>query len=147
MKGIYTILLKPTDNSTIQVGKLSEIRFDGFLYVYVGSARGSGGLKRILRHVEVSEGVRDTQKWHIDYLLKRSDFLDYIYAITNKDKECELAGELSRFFDGISGFGCTDCKCGTHLFELNNIYEIDKICETFKKVGLDPRTEDISNLF
>ncbi len=84
-------------------------------YIYTGSAL--NGLKaRISRH-------RRKQKkkfWHIDYLLasKNAKILEVIAIETDKRLECRLNGIISslpnpQFF--AKGFGCSDCKCKSHL--------------------------------
>ncbi|OKY78090.1 MAG: Uri superfamily endonuclease [Candidatus Methanohalarchaeum thermophilum] len=137
MKGIYSLILNCKDK--FKVGNLGEMRFEGN-YIYVGSAQGPGGLKRIKRHLKIAEGEKDTRYWHIDYLLGNSEVLGYCYAETRKNKECELANKLS-FLETKYDFGCSDCNCNSHLFSIeeSDLKNIKKTLEkAFKEIGLDP---------
>jgi endonuclease-3 len=101
----------------IEVGRLGPQRFDG-LYLYVGSALGPGGLKRIERHLAVAQGRNLARHWHIDYLLALGELKQIFVMETTERLECLLAQELSMRFDpAIIGFGSSDCSCKTHLFK------------------------------
>jgi len=39
-----------------------------------------------------------------------------ILCETGERAECTIAEALSRQFDAIPGFGCSDCRCPSHLF-------------------------------
>ncbi|NPV09324.1 MAG: GIY-YIG nuclease family protein [Anaerolineae bacterium] len=85
-------------------------------YAYVGSAAGPGGvaarLGRYLRPLR-------RPHWHIDYLLAVADpFCALCFGITVT--ECRLATAFGRLDQAspVDGFGCTDCRCPTHLFRL-----------------------------
>ena len=113
-KGTYILKIKLNNSKNITFGKNRIERFKKGYYFYVGSAMGSSNnlKRRIGRH------LRDDKKmhWHIDYLLKYGK-IDKIYT-TNKKVECNVAEELLKKFDFIEGFGCSDCKCKSHLFYL-----------------------------
>jgi len=66
--GIYTLILSLPQAGKITVGSLGVMDFVRGYYSYTGSARGPGGLKRVDRHILVSEGIKKTRRWHIDYL-------------------------------------------------------------------------------
>jgi len=109
--GIYMILMTlPEQNLT--VGSLGEQPFPGGYYIYCGSA--AKGLKaRVARHLRKTKKIR----WHADYLTGRADKLKGFPIYTDRDLECVLAEDLLKIADNpIPGFGCSDCRCGSHLF-------------------------------
>lgn len=110
-RGTYVLKIKLNSSKNIQVGK-NNYRFKKGYYFYVGSAMGSSVnlYNRINRHLSKEKN----KHWHIDYLLEFGNIKE-IY-ISDKKCECETAKELSRFLDPIKGFGCSDCKCESHLF-------------------------------
>jgi Uri superfamily endonuclease len=85
-------------------------------HIYVGSALGSGGLKRLDRHISLARERNKRPKWHVDYLLTDPQFtLTYVVSSPTTDAlECGLARNLGE--PGVTGFGCSDCTCPTHLF-------------------------------
>jgi Uri superfamily endonuclease len=114
MKGIYILILRMKESKDIRVGKLGRLHFRRGYYSYVGSAQGSGGEKRITRHFNVAYGKNTTRKWHIDYLMPHSEVLCAVFLPTSEALECTVAESLE--FEGIPGFGCSDCTCRSHLF-------------------------------
>jgi Uri superfamily endonuclease len=96
----------------MEIGALGDIHFRKGLYFYVGSAlRGIG--KRVSRHLT----RRKTCYWHIDYLLMLGNLCGVVYILTSeKDAECRVARALDRRFESILNFGCSDCRCESHLF-------------------------------
>ncbi|MEF8820891.1 MAG: GIY-YIG nuclease family protein [Halovenus sp.] len=113
--GTYTLVIELPEPADIVVGALGRITFDAGWYAYVGSALGSGGFSRIDRHRELAAGDRDTRHWHIDYLLGHPETrLDTVVTTAAVDGECPVARELGD--DGVPAFGCSDCRCNSHLF-------------------------------
>jgi Uri superfamily endonuclease len=86
-------------------------------YLYVGSARGAGGLRaRVGRHL-LGGGARH---WHIDYLRADAEVLGAFYTVTDRMLECEWSqtlAQLPRAFIPVPHFGSSDCKsgCTAHL--------------------------------
>ncbi len=115
MKGAYILIMELDSDADIHVGKLGTLNFKKGFYAYVGSARGRGGFKRVVRHFNVAEGKNRTRKWHIDYLLPHSKVVCAVLLPADTDIECAIANSLCEF-SKISGFGCTDCSCPAHLF-------------------------------
>ena len=116
MKGCYCLTIHLRENSKIKIGKkLGYIDFDEGYYVYVGSAMNSL-TGRIRRHLSDEKKLH----WHIDYLLKNTEITDVIYNESNKKIECELSQYISSKASGIKGFGCSDCKCESHLYYFKN---------------------------
>ena len=115
MKGTYLLFLKLNEDITVEVGKLGFLEFKSGWYVYVGSGMNSL-LKRVARHFR-----RDKRKrWHIDYLSVHADEM-LVFLIPNERVECKIAKELAERFKPIKGFGCSDCRCVSHLFYLGNV--------------------------
>lgn len=137
VKGVYGLLLAAHDEA--RVGRLGTFRFDG-VHLYIGSAQGPGGLeKRIARHRAVASGDIPTRHWHIDYLLGISPRLDVLGAETADPKaECALAQELARRAERIiDGFGASDCRCRSHLFQMPARDEVPLV-EAMSARGLHP---------
>ena len=111
MKGSYLLLIEIENDTTITVGKLGEIAFIKGFYVYVGSAL-NGLEQRIQRHLRVTKKIH----WHIDYLLNYAKITDVFYKENNTREECFIAKKFDKKFTSIPGFGCSDCKCKSHLF-------------------------------
>jgi len=114
-KGVYCLVFR-NGGCSIEVGRLGRRDFAPGWHVYVGSALGPGGLKRACRHARLARTRDRAPKWHVDYLLLSPCFsLEAVYcASTDESAECAVA----RGLDGpsIRGFGCSDCRCGSHLF-------------------------------
>ncbi|NTU99809.1 MAG: GIY-YIG nuclease family protein [Methanoregulaceae archaeon] len=115
-KGSYCLILAG-GKSCIRIGSLGETCFHQGWYVYCGSAQGPGGLARVRRHIRVSKRGVPSPTWHIDYLLSSPEFhLEAVVCVPGRDPEteCHVASSLSGrpFF----GFGCSDCRCHSHLF-------------------------------
>ncbi|WP_163328526.1 GIY-YIG nuclease family protein [Desulfurobacterium thermolithotrophum] len=99
-------------------------------YIYVGSAFGSGGLrKRISRHLKKEK----KKHWHLDFISTDSSFKAFeVWVIEDKKVECFLANSISKTEKTITGFGSTDCKCPSHLFRVSEIENLRKrILEEF----------------
>ena len=120
-RGLYILAVEA--HGEIEVGRLGPQRFDG-LYLYVGSALGSGGLRRVERHRTVASGKSKTRHWHVDYLLALGELTRIFVRKTNKKLECVLAQELEKHFEPtVRGFGSSDCRCRTHLFKASGPWE------------------------
>jgi Uri superfamily endonuclease len=121
MKGTYLLLISLPQEANINVGALGTIHFYAGFYIYVGSAMGSIGsttlLNRVKRHVKNHE--EKSIHWHIDYFLRsRYSILIRLYLIPSGIKlECVISNELLiTADDSILNFGCSDCRCKSHLF-------------------------------
>ena len=111
MKGSYVLLIKLANEQAMEIGSLNTIRFAAGNYAYVGSAL-SGLESRLSHHLKGS----NRPHWHIDYLLKRASLSGIILCHTGERSECAIAEALSHQFQAITGFGCSDCRCHSHLF-------------------------------
>lgn len=122
--GIYTLVLKLGEAKDIRVGSLGIIHFSDGYYAYTGSARGSGGLKRVDRHKEVMSGANACRKWHIDYLLPYIFLMDVVVTHTSSDLECQIASKIGSELSVVPKFGSTDCRCPGHLHYSNELHSI-----------------------
>ncbi len=122
MKGSYVLIIENKKDQNICVGKLGNILFKKGFYAYVGSALNS--LEgRINRHKRTDKKFH----WHVDYLLDKTEIVEVFYKENNDKEECVIAKSFSKF-DSIKGFGCSDCKCQSHLFY--GKYDEIKNCST-----------------
>jgi Uri superfamily endonuclease len=135
-KGVYCLILF-NGPCTIQVGALGNLAFPGGWYVYTGSAQGPGGLKRVKRHISLAASDRQTKRWHIDYLLGDPGvtLLSTLCAHTTRLVECDLATSVGGV--PVTGFGCSDCHCISHLsyFDAD---PVNTIIRAMTSIGLDP---------
>ncbi len=135
-KGVYSLVLFH-EPCTIRVGALGYLAFPGGWHAYNGSAQGPGGLKRVQRHISLAASRKQTKRWHIDYLLgdERVTLLSALCARTTLPVECELANAIGGV--PVTGFGCSDCDCRSHLFYFDTD-PINTIISAMVSVGLDP---------
>jgi Uri superfamily endonuclease len=142
-KGIYCLVFHNPE-CTIGVGALGGITFRKGWHIYIGSALGSGGLKRLERHIALSQEKDKRPKWHVDYLLANENFpLRYaIYAVTPLRLECLVASALGG--ESVPGFGCSDCTCPSHLF-YRQTDPAEEIREVFRCLQLRPVTKTLKN--
>ncbi len=115
MKGSYVLLIQLPKEQTITIGSLKALHFPRGYYAYVGSAM-SGFKTRISRHLKSNKKLH----WHIDYLLEKAPITGIILGESIARAECTIAQALSRQFDFVPGFGCSDCRCHSHLFFSTN---------------------------
>ena len=124
MKGVYILLIKINRVIQIKIGSLGTINFDKGIYTYVGSAQNNLE-KRVERHLRKKKRMH----WHIDYLLDNGNvkILKVFYKKADKNQECKIAQELNKNEISIKAFGCSDCKCKSHLFKIKNLSTIQKL--------------------
>lgn len=135
-KGTYCLLINLKHDAKIAIGKLGKLEFKKGEYVYVGSALNSLE-PRIKRHLSSQKKLH----WHVDYLLthKDAEIMDVIYTICDFKVECEVAKIIAEEGVGIANFGCSDCKCDSHLFYFE-LDDLEGYCqESYKKLGLNPQ--------
>jgi Uri superfamily endonuclease len=133
-KGIYCLVFR-NPACTIGIGALGSVAFRKGWHIYVGSALGSGGLARLGRHIGLSRSKDRRPKWHIDYLSVSDQFtLSYtVHTLTEDRLECRLAETLGE--PSVPAFGCSDCRCLSHLF-YRNADPHDEIIGAFNRLGL-----------
>lgn len=114
---------------------MGEIDFPAGEYVYLGSARGPGGLRaRLGRHI--LNKTKKSPHWHIDHLRQVTTVLSCIYLATIPGSphpwsptkpvptEClwsQALVELVEVDVPALGFGASDCNagCPAHLVKLS----------------------------
>lgn len=131
----YCLIIKLHRDSTIKIGKLGEIGFKRGYYVYVGSALNSIDA-RIRRHLSKEKKLF----WHIDYLLNsfNSAVKEVVLERSHEKWECNVAMEISKEGLPVVKFGCSDCKCGSHLFYFKSKEVAENAClDSFKKFNLE----------
>lgn len=105
VKCAYLLVMELPQDTEIAVGKLGNVFFKKGPYVYVGSAPSE---KRLERHLR-----KEKKKfWHIDYFLEKTE-IKAIFVVEGW-KECEVAHSIHLPY--VKGFGCSDCRCVSHLF-------------------------------
>ncbi|MBR9679920.1 MAG: GIY-YIG nuclease family protein [Candidatus Altiarchaeota archaeon] len=119
--GSYVLILNVPATS-LKIGSLGLIDFV-CSYAYVGSAK-SGLLNRVKRHF----GQDKKFHWHIDYLLARSEITAVYWS--QELNEQEIADFVSSRFGSVPGFGASDSRLDSHLFQVDS--SIDLILKSFK---------------
>ena len=146
-KGIYTLILRLRKSTSREVGRLGILHLKSGYYAYTGSARGSGGFKRIDRHLNVLCGRNMTRKWHIDHLLPIVSFRCAVASPTDQDLECAVAKGIGLICEQVPGFGCTDCSCTSHL-HFSSVYKdmLDTVMQAHFDAGLYPERRGPSRM-
>ena len=114
LPGTFVLILHLPQERTVSVGRLGKIHFPAGHYLYVGSARGPGGLRaRVGRHLREEKVLH----WHIDYLRQWAQPLEVWFALGTEPLECRWREALqeSGFSLPVPGFGASDCRCPAHL--------------------------------
>ena len=114
-RGTYVLFLNFLSDFSSDIGALGHIDLPAGQYCYVGSAM--GGLEhRLDRHLSKEKKIR----WHIDRLTIAADSMEAFVSYPDPVPECELAriAEDSGCTPVCPGFGCSDCRCRTHLFSV-----------------------------
>ncbi len=142
-KGVYVVLFE-SPGGEISVGSLGERLFPPGWYGYVGSALSPGGFARVKRHHLLYLNRDRPPHWHIDYLLHSDRFrMRYaIFGVTEKDLECSLADRIGP--PAVPGFGCSDCRCSSHLF-FRREDPREEMVNAMKSLGIDPSIQTIKN--
>jgi Uri superfamily endonuclease len=133
VKGTYVIIAALEDEKNIRVGKLGTFCFQSGYYAYVGSAFGPGGLvARIGHHLRVAPKPH----WHMDYFRKETLICEIWVLHDQKPLEHVFADSILRM-DGSSvparGFGCSDCRCISHLFHFCELPDQDEFVKNLLK--------------
>lgn len=117
--GDYVLVIKINRGSTLEVGQIGSIDFSTGWALYMGSARGPGGLRaRLIRHAQPSQHKRT--HWHIDYLISAAPIHELWWTSSEIRFECRWADLAAEIGQAIPSFGASDCRCGSHLFTLQN---------------------------
>lgn len=110
--GIYIALFALAQAKNLSIGRLGPCRLRPGWYLYVGSAQRHLSA-RLTRHARSHKHLH----WHIDYLAAVAPMIGAIALDWPRQGECRLACWLSAVYDApVAGFGCSDCRCASHLF-------------------------------
>jgi Uri superfamily endonuclease len=134
--GTYAIVFQSFRSTNTQIGHWGSLDIHPGYYIYVGSAFGPGGVQaRVLRHCRKTK----SRHWHVDYLREQMEpmFAWYSYEPTNLEHRwAQALSKMEQMFP-VKGFGCTDCKCYTHLFTLKTKPNIARFN---RAVGISAKT-------
>ncbi|MEI6797289.1 MAG: DUF123 domain-containing protein [Methanomassiliicoccales archaeon] len=112
MRGSYALVVVLEERRVVETGALGSLDLEAGTYIYCGSA--VGGLEqRLGRHFRSEKKVH----WHIDRLLEAGKPMGAL-LFDGQDRECEAAAFLADKGRPVSGFGCSDCSCTSHLFRV-----------------------------
>jgi len=127
-KGAYCLCINVRGDIDVIVGALGTITFPEGEYVYVGSALNSLE-PRVKRHMYTSTGDHDVTHWHIDYLLRETAAtIQTAYVVeTDERLECAIAGKVAEHGRPVKGFGCSDCRCVSHLYKVEGFGFLEKM--------------------
>ncbi len=112
--GAYALLILLKRRFAGSIGALGEVALPPGAYLYLGSARGPGGLRaRLARHARREKPLH----WHVDRLTAHGALVSMLAA--PGASECDLA-DHARALPGagvpVAGFGSSDCRrCPAHL--------------------------------
>ncbi len=127
--GTYVLALHLPAPISIPVGRLGTFDFPPGFYLYVGSARGPGGLAgRIARHLRHPKPLR----WHVDFLRAHARPVAVWWAEGEERAECAWAHALARMPGGtvpVPRFGASDCRCPAHLFLFSSLPDRERIAQ------------------
>lgn len=126
--GSYLLVLRINRWIELSVGRLGLFSFPAGMYVYCGSALGSGGIRGRLKH---HLNLHTSPRWHLDYLRPHGEIVEIFYLPAEERLECRWSqvflNQPSAFIPA-AGFGAGDCLngCAAHLigFPENQISQI-----------------------
>jgi Uri superfamily endonuclease len=113
--GTYALILQSHSTAMIQIGRWRQIDIQPGYYIYIGSAFGPGGVRaRVSRHCRIDK----PKHWHIDYLREFMTPLAVWVSYETERLEHQWAQACCDRVEmtAIPGFGCSDCRCYSHLF-------------------------------
>jgi len=146
LKGIYTLIIQLKASVSMKIVAFGRIRLPKGMYLYTGSARGSGASSiegRISRH------LRKTKRnfWHIDYLLNHelAQIIAVVYSETKRSMECKVNESIRRELRAsfrAAHFGSSDCACETHLLQVADERIVEQLIKdvrlSYRRLCLDP---------
>ena len=135
--GTYVLILHLSGEASIGIGRLGTFGLPVGYYLYVGSARGPGGLRaRLRRHLRREK----PQHWHIDYLLPVSNVVEVWSIVSPRRLECLWAQVLVKMPGAstpVLRFGSSDCRCPAHLIHFTNQSSLRLFARYLRASGLD----------
>ena len=137
--GVYTVIAELPITASLHIGRRNISFFKSGFYAYVGSAL-NGLEKRLERHLRSQKKFH----WHIDYLLESAIVREIVWATTTVNAECSIALCLSGELPAVPGFGCSDCRCRSHLFYSRDVERVlAKVMNAFEYNNLVIQKQDI----
>ena len=123
--GVYALIFNLKKHKTITFNRNGDSHeFNSGWYVYLGSAKGVGGLRsRTARHHRTKDDGK-RMHWNVDYFREFADLMELWFAkTTSKAHEHNWAKAIASFPEAtvpVKGFGASDCdsKCPSHFFQL-----------------------------
>ena len=148
MKGFYALIISVDKPTTIPLESMRNPDMTPGLFIYVGSAMGSGSTsleRRIARHFRSGK----KSHWHIDFLLRETRGPQAaIWAESDEPFECRMSQMLEEspsFRSVLKGFGASDCQsgCYSHLFRYDGVSTAKtELEQLFIQAGFMPRWTD-----
>jgi Uri superfamily endonuclease len=125
--GVYALVMQLDSERAIAIDKKgTQETFPRGWYVYVGSARGPGGLKhRTNRHRKRRESGK-RMHWNVDYFREFAPIREVWFSHTESQRwEHDWAQAILKMHEAstpVVGFGASDCKwgCDSHFFHFPN---------------------------
>ncbi len=112
-RGAYALVLRLARETRLDISTLGRPVLHPGLYLYAGSAWGSGGIRaRVGRHMRQGK----PRVWHVDHLTEVAE-MDRTIAFPG-GRECEIADFVATrgARTPIPRFGASDCRrCEAHL--------------------------------
>jgi Uri superfamily endonuclease len=129
--GTYALILGLDETLSLTVGRLGRYEFQSGVYVYCGSAMGSGGLRARLGH-HLKTDKRGNPHWHIDWLFPQMRTLGCCYFAGHEILECRWSQALANLRGArviVPHFGASDCSmgCQAHLIYCSSRIKIEFI--------------------
>lgn len=136
--GTYLLLLLCAESGECRVGRLGAIHLAPGVYAYVGSALGPGGLAARLRH---HAGAAPRPHWHIDHLRRRLPLAEVWLDDGGGRLEHAWAAALAELRGArpVPRFGCSDCRCATHLLHFPAPPSSEALRRRLATAGAAPR--------
>jgi len=139
--GVYILKIRLEKKSKIEIGALGKKFFAPGYYFYTGTAQRNLEA-RIKRHYSRDKNFH----WHIDYFLAEAELeKDFVFELS-REAECFLAQILKE--NGgktpVSGFGASDCSCGSHLIYFSEAVGSKIVEELIKDKNLEKEFNEFS---
>lgn len=124
--GDYVLVLRISSEFHLEVGQMGALTIPPGWALYVGSARGPGGLRaRLARHARPAE--LKSRHWHIDYLTNVAPIREMWLHPGNIPSECRWAEWIHQIGQPVMGFGSSDCACAAHLFTMVTYARVNQV--------------------
>jgi Uri superfamily endonuclease len=147
--GTYVLALRLDAPCSIAIGRLGEFEFPAGWYLYVGSARGPGGLHARLARHKRRLGADKQAHWHVDYVREQAAWCGAWGRASDQPLECTWASVL-RHLPGARvvarGFGASDCSCPAHLLHMASLPDDEWFMAALKAEPILMASEELEGL-